>query len=72
MVICVALAGPTLPPICEGFYMKTLYSKKIESPVGELTLIANDDALVAVLWEKEKRGRVKTGAHLSVKKHAIR
>jgi methylated-DNA-[protein]-cysteine S-methyltransferase len=29
----------------------TLYSTKMQSPVGELTLVANDETLVAVLWE---------------------
>jgi methylated-DNA-[protein]-cysteine S-methyltransferase len=51
--------------------MKNLYSKNIKTPVGKLTLVAHDDALVAVLWEKEKRGRVKIGSHFPVKKHAI-
>lgn len=32
--------------------------KKIPSPVGELTLIADDKNLLAVLWQHEKKGRV--------------
>lgn len=32
---------------------------KMASPVGALTLIANDDALVAVLWENENPKRVR-------------
>lgn len=31
---------------------------KISSPVGQLTLVASDTALKAVLWENEKPGRV--------------
>lgn len=32
---------------------------KMASPVGALTLVANDDALVAVLWENENPKRVR-------------
>ncbi|MES2690218.1 MAG: methylated-DNA--[protein]-cysteine S-methyltransferase [Bacteroidota bacterium] len=37
--------------------------KKINSPVGELTLIANDKGLAAVLWESDdqQRAEVETG-----------
>jgi methylated-DNA-[protein]-cysteine S-methyltransferase len=41
---------------------KTLASlkfKTMESPVGILTLVANDDSLVAILWDNEKPNRVK-------------
>lgn len=50
--------------------MKELYSKKMESPVGALTLVAHRDALVAVLWENEKIGRVKI-LHTPVKSHPV-
>lgn len=33
--------------------------KKIKTPVGELTLIANDTHLMAVLWGNEDESRVK-------------
>jgi methylated-DNA-[protein]-cysteine S-methyltransferase len=33
--------------------------KIINSPVGKLTLIADESSLLAVLWEVEKEGRVK-------------
>lgn len=36
----------------------TFYAKLMPSPVGVLTLIANDTALVGVLWENELVGRV--------------
>ena len=36
-----------------------LYFKVIPSPVGKLKLVCNEQALVAVLWENEKNGRVK-------------
>ena len=37
----------------------TLFYKEIKSPVGQLKLVANSNALVAVLWEKERPNRVK-------------
>ena len=37
----------------------TLFYKEIESPVGKLKLVANSNALVAVLWEREPPNRVK-------------
>lgn len=37
----------------------TLFYKEVESPVGKLTLVASSKALVAVLWEKERPGRVR-------------
>ena len=40
----------------------TLSSKTIPSPVGELTLIASDAGLVAILWENDAPDRVKLGA----------
>lgn len=38
-----------------------LFYNEIESPVGKLTLVANSNALVAVLWEREHPKRVKFG-----------
>ena len=38
-----------------------LFTKQIPSIVGKLTLVAHDKALVAILWEHEKPGRVKLG-----------
>ncbi len=35
-----------------------LSSKIIDSPVGMLTLVAEEDALVAILWEDDAPGRV--------------
>lgn len=36
-----------------------LFYKKIKSPVGALKLIASSKALIAVLWGRERRNRVK-------------
>ncbi|MFS2110104.1 methylated-DNA--[protein]-cysteine S-methyltransferase [Sphingomonas sp. Sphisp140] len=40
----------------------TLSIKTIASPVGELTLVASDKGLVAILWENDSPDRVKLGA----------
>ena len=37
----------------------TLSRTQIDSPVGRLDLIASDDALVAVLWERDRPDRVR-------------
>lgn len=37
---------------------KAYVSKRMQSPVGELKLVASDDGLAAVLWENDKPGRV--------------
>ncbi len=36
--------------------------KKIPSPVGELTLVANERGLAAILWENDAPGRVRLTA----------
>jgi methylated-DNA-[protein]-cysteine S-methyltransferase len=43
----------------KGDMNMTLFYKKIKSPVGELKLVASSKAIVAVLWEPERRNRVK-------------
>ena len=35
--------------------------RTMPSPFGDLTLVARDDALAAVLWENDRPGRVKLG-----------
>jgi len=40
----------------------TYYSKTIWSPVGELTLVADERGLAAILWENDKPDRVRLGA----------
>lgn len=36
-----------------------LVQRQVDSPIGTLTLVATDDALVAVLWPEEREGRVR-------------
>ena len=40
----------------------THYFKTIWSPVGELTLVADESGLTAILWENDKPDRVRLGA----------
>ncbi len=47
------------------------FSKKMKSPVGTLTLVANDHRLIAVLWEKERLGRVKLPSFKENKTHPL-
>jgi len=49
----------------------TLFYKEIESPVGKLKLVANSNALVAVLWERERPNRVKLDTMTLAPQHPI-
>ena len=49
----------------------TLSSKTIPSPVGELTLVASDAGLVAILWENDAPGRVKLGTVIQDEAHPV-
>lgn len=40
----------------------SLYFKEFESPVGRLKLVADEDALVAILWEDDSEDRVRLPA----------
>jgi len=35
------------------------FCKRVQSPVGRLTLVATDDGLAAILWENDRPGRVR-------------
>lgn len=43
----------------------------MKSPVGELTLVASERGLAAILWENDKPGRVKLDEMVEDKKHAL-
>lgn len=45
--------------------------KTMNSPVGELTLVANDSALTAILWENDDPLRVRLGALEENKNHRL-
>ncbi|HEY1173444.1 MAG TPA: methylated-DNA--[protein]-cysteine S-methyltransferase [Verrucomicrobiae bacterium] len=44
---------------------------KMKSPVGELTLVASDKGLVAILWENDDPKRVRLGALKEDKQHPV-
>ena len=49
----------------------TLSTKTTPSPVGELTLVASDKGLVAILWENDSPDRVKLGAVAESAEHPV-
>ncbi len=49
----------------------THYSKTIWSPVGELTLVADDRGLAAILWENDKPDRVRLGTPTEKADHPV-
>lgn len=51
--------------------MKKLNFCIIESPVGLLKLVANNENLVAILWEKEKENRVRLEAMDEMLNHPV-
>jgi methylated-DNA-[protein]-cysteine S-methyltransferase len=49
----------------------TLFFKDMSTPVGTLKLVASAEALVAVLWEHEREGRVPLGELQAAARHPI-
>lgn len=49
----------------------TSYSKTMDSPVGLLTLVANDAGLAAILWENDDPNRVRLGPLETDDKHPV-
>lgn len=49
----------------------SLAYKKINSPVGKLTMVASDKGLVAVLWEDDKPTRVRLAELVENKSHSL-
>ena len=45
--------------------------KKMKSPVGELTLVASDMGLTAILWENDSPSRVRLGELEEAKGHPV-
>jgi methylated-DNA-[protein]-cysteine S-methyltransferase len=58
-------------PAPERKTAKIYVSKTIGSPVGELTLIASDHGLAAILWENDRPGRVRLDVVAEDPKHPI-
>lgn len=51
--------------------MKQHYFKTMRSPVGQLTLVASDEGLAAILWEKEQPNRVRLNLVAEDNKHPV-
>jgi methylated-DNA-[protein]-cysteine S-methyltransferase len=49
----------------------THYYKTMESPVGELKLVASGEGLAAILWENDAPERVRLGPLVEDKKHTV-
>jgi len=49
----------------------SLFRSRMPSPVGELTLVASDGGLVAVLWENDDPRRVPLAALIDDPHHAV-
>ena len=49
----------------------TYFTKTIASPVGALTLVATDKGLTAILWERDRPGRVRLGDLVEAPEHAV-
>jgi methylated-DNA-[protein]-cysteine S-methyltransferase len=49
----------------------SLAYKTIESPVGELKLVASDKGLVAILWENDSPRRVRLSELVADEKHPV-
>lgn len=45
--------------------------KKMTSPVGELTLVASDKGLTAILWENDNPNRIRLGEVEEVQEHPV-
>ncbi len=51
--------------------MKEYFFKTISSPLGELKLVASNEALVAILWQHESIARITAEAMYEDRKHPV-
>ena len=49
----------------------SLFYKMVNSPVGELKVVASDKGLVAVLWENDRPGRVPLQEMVADERHPV-
>jgi methylated-DNA-[protein]-cysteine S-methyltransferase len=50
---------------------KRLVYKWVNSPIGKLKLVATDEGLAGILWERERPGRVRFSAPVADPSHAV-
>ena len=55
----------------ESSTRKRHVSKRMQSPVGRLTLVATDDGLATILWENDRPGRVRLNIAAEVGRHPV-
>ena len=48
-----------------------LVYKWVDSPIGKLKLVATDEGLAGILWERERPGRVRLSAPVADPSHAV-
>ena len=48
-----------------------LVYKWVDSPIGKLKLVATDEGLAGILWERERRGRVRLSDPVADPSHAV-
>jgi methylated-DNA-[protein]-cysteine S-methyltransferase len=64
-------ASNSHPPLRHAEEPMPLAYKKIDSPVGKLTLVASDKGLVAILWENDKPNRVRLSELVEEDSHSV-
>ena len=57
--------------VCKQFIFLSFFFDYMHSPVGRLTLVANDAALVGVLWENDDPARVRFAPGVQSEGHFI-
>jgi methylated-DNA-[protein]-cysteine S-methyltransferase len=50
---------------------KRYVSTTVDSPIGRLTLVATDEGLAAILWQKERPGRVRLSIEAEDARHPV-
>jgi len=50
---------------------KHYVSKKVDSPIGRLTLVATDEGLAGILWDNDRPSRVRLNIEAEDEKHPV-
>ena len=50
---------------------RRLVYKWVDSPIGRLKLVATDEGLTGILWERERPGRVRLSAPVEEPSHTV-
>jgi methylated-DNA-[protein]-cysteine S-methyltransferase len=63
--------GASTPASVHGGNSKRYVYRKLDSPVGRLTLVASDAGLAAILWENDRPGRVRLALDREDERHPV-